>query len=482
MIRLGLRLTLGSGREAVLRMAVAAAAVALGVGLLLCALAGGNGLHAQAERGAWLDTTSKSPAAVSSGSSSRLWWLLTLDQFASQEIDRVDLAATGPGAPVPPGIPLIPGPGQYYASPALASLLRSVPTNQLADRFPGHQIGVLGDAALPSPNALIIVIGRSEAQLAAFPGAVEVRGIQRTLSKCFSCQSGVGSGPVLEWILAGGAIALLLPVLILIATAGRLSAARREERFAAMRLVGATPRQITVVSAVEAVVAALAGVVVGFGLFFAFRPLLYRVPFTGAPFAPGDLALNGTNVLLVLVGVPLAAVVSARLSLRRVQRAPLSVRTRSAAAPPRAFRLVPLLSGVGLLAYFDAAGKPGSNGGQLLELLTGFVLLVIGLIVAGPWFTTAGSRLMTRRAGRPSTLLAGRRLLDNPRAAFRFISGLVLALFVTTAIIGALSSIEAASGTSSASSAPTPWPTCSAASGPRTVLHPKRSRRCRVPW
>ena len=63
-------------------------------------------------------------------------------------------------------------------------------------------------------------------------------------------------------------------MLILIATASRLSAARREERFAAMRLVGATPRQISVVSAVEAVVAAVAGVAVGFALFFAFRPLL----------------------------------------------------------------------------------------------------------------------------------------------------------------------------------------------------------------
>ena len=40
MIRLGLRLTLGSGREALLRVLVTAAAVALGVGLLLAALAG----------------------------------------------------------------------------------------------------------------------------------------------------------------------------------------------------------------------------------------------------------------------------------------------------------------------------------------------------------------------------------------------------------------------------------------------------------
>ena len=106
----------------------------------------------------------------------------------------------------------------------------------------------------------------------------------------------------------------MLPVLILIATASRLSAARREERFAAMRLVGATPRQISAVSAVEAVVAAVAGVAVGFALFFVFRPLLYHVPFTGAPLAQGDLSLHWIDIMLVVIGVPVAAVVSARLA------------------------------------------------------------------------------------------------------------------------------------------------------------------------
>ncbi len=44
MIRLGLRLSVNGGKEAMARVLVTAAAVALGVGLLLAALAGGNGL------------------------------------------------------------------------------------------------------------------------------------------------------------------------------------------------------------------------------------------------------------------------------------------------------------------------------------------------------------------------------------------------------------------------------------------------------
>ena len=129
------------------------------------------------------------------------------------------------------------------------------------------------------------------------------------------------------------------------------------------------------------------------------------------------------------------------------------MKRRAASRPPRIVRIIPLLAGIAVLAYFDAAGKPGSNGGQLLELLVGFVLLIVGLVLAGPWFTTAGSRLMAKRPVGPATLIAGRRLLDNPKAAFRFVSGLVIALFVTSAAIGALSSIAADASSSGGGSA-----------------------------
>src|SRR5580704_7662847 len=101
MIRLGLRLTLASGREAARRVLVTATAVALGVGLLLAALAGGNGLHAQTDRGAWLETAAQATSSTSgTPTSDRLWWLASTDQFGDRAIDHVDVAAAGPHAPV----------------------------------------------------------------------------------------------------------------------------------------------------------------------------------------------------------------------------------------------------------------------------------------------------------------------------------------------------------------------------------------------
>ncbi len=444
MIRLGLRLTFGSGREAFLRVLVTAAAVALGVGLLLAAFAGMNGLHAQSDRGAWLNSAVQPTPPTSPARG--LWWEPSTDLFGSQLIDQIDVAAAGPSAPIPPGMSRLPGPGQYFASPELVSLLRSQPADELRDRYPGRLVGTIGSAGLPSPNSLIIVIGHRVGQLSKQAAAIEIGAIHRGLANCYGCQSVVGSGPVLEFILVGAAVALVLPILILIATASRLSAVRREERFASMRLIGATPRQISTISAVEAVIAALAGVVLGFGLFFAVRPLLYHVPITGAPLTQGDLSLHAVDILIAVVGVPIAAVVSARLALRRVQISPLGVTRRVRKRPPGIARIVPLLAGIAFLAYFDAAGKPGAIGSQLLEVLVGFALLIVGLVLAGPWFTTAGSRIMAKRASGPATLIAGRHLLDNPKAAFRFVSGLVIALFVASAAIGALSSVTQVTG------------------------------------
>src|SRR5262249_5868720 len=122
-----------------------------------------------------------------------LWWHLTTDQFHGETIGRVDIAATGPSSPVPPGIPSLPGPGQFHASPAMADLLRSTPAAELADRYPGQQIGTIGAAGLPSPDSLLIVIGRTDSELAAMPDASEVTSISTTPpSSCNGACSHVG--------------------------------------------------------------------------------------------------------------------------------------------------------------------------------------------------------------------------------------------------------------------------------------------------
>ena len=439
MTRLGLRLTLASGREAIIRLAAIAAAVGLGVGVLLTTLAGIHAVHAQSTRTAWLTTskTNRQPS-VNESATDPLLATLTLDQFGQSVIERVDLAATGPHSPVPPGIPRLPAAGQYYASPALARLIASKPRAELGDRFPGQQVGMIGRAALASPKSLVIIVGRSPAELSQVPGVPHIRSFET------AAQGAPGDAHPgrMQLILAVVAGALLIPVLIFIAAASRLAAARREQRFAAMRLVGATPRQVSIIAAVEASVAAALGMAVGFITFFALRSLLTTVPFTGQPFFPGDLSLHLSDVVLVAVGVPVAAALAARVSLRRVQISPLGVTRQVTPSNPSPWRLIPVVVGISELAYF-VGRRPSTTTGQIRAYGAGFLLAMVGLIIAGPWMTMAGSRLMVRRARRPATLIAGRRLADNPRAAFRAVSGLVVALFICSAALGVISTILA---------------------------------------
>jgi hypothetical protein len=452
-IPLGLRLAFSGGREALTRLAILAAAVGLGVGLLLTALSAINAVNAQNLRHAWLWTgTVQEPAGHAPAGTDPLWWSISGDNFGGRTVVRVDVAATGPTSPVPPGIPRDPAPGQYYASPALASLLRSTPADQLADRYPGRLAGTIGRAALPSPDDLYIIIGHTPAQLAHKPDTIAVTTIATAFPSGNAVNpKGLPTSPPDEGVGASGvdlifsvvALALLTPVLIFIATATRLSAARREQRFAAMRLVGARSRQISVIAAVESTVAATAGVAAGFVLFFLLRIPLAAIPFTGEPFFPSDLSLSLRDILVVAIGVPVAAAVVARLALRRVQISPLGVTRRVTPKPPRAWRIVPLLAGLAELGFFVVHGRPVTAAAQTKAYVPGFLLIMVGLIIAGPWLTMIGARIMARRTSRPSTLIAARRLGDDPRSAFRAVSGLVLALFITTVAVAAITTQDA---------------------------------------
>ncbi|MFF4891918.1 FtsX-like permease family protein [Micromonospora chersina] len=443
MIRFAVRLSLAGGREAAARLAVIATAVALGVGMLLATLAGMNAVNAQNQRYAWLNTA-VAPAAADP-SVDPLWWLIREDYFHGDSIGRVEVAATGPDSPVPPGIPRLPGPGEYYVSPALGELLHTTPAAQLGDRFPGHQVGTIGEVALPSPDSLLIVIGRTPSDMEHL-GARKATQIMTTSPSVCSrgCYVGINHDGM-ALVLSIVAVALLFPVLIFIGTATRLAATRREQRFAAMRLIGATPRQISVISAVESVLAAAVGTAVGFGLFLALRPGLAAIPFTGERFFTADLSLTLVDVLAVALGIPLGAVVAAWLALRRVQISPLGVARRVTPKPPRAWRLIPLVAGLVELTYFIGRRPPTTNG-QLTAYLSGFLLILTGLLLAGPWLTMLGARLLAGRASRPATLIAGRRLADNPRAAFRSVSGLIVALFVTSVATGIITTYVANRG------------------------------------
>src|SRR5215831_4788220 len=434
MFRLGLQLTLRSGREALVRLLITAAAVAIGVALLLGVLAEFHAYQANANKPCWSCTQGTSvPSTLPSHGE---LWNNSVDFYRGQTISRLDVAALGPNAPVPPGVTHLPPAGDYYASPALAALLKTAPAGELGERFPGKLIGTIGQAGLDGGGDLAIYIGRTPAEVNRIPGTQWVTSINSAPGQeVFS--------PFFRYAFGVGVLAVVFPMLVLISTATRLAADRREERFAALRLVGGTPGDIRIVAIVEAVLSAFLGAVLGTVIFLLVRPALAGAALVGTQYFESDLTPTVAGYVAMLIGVPISAAVAALVSLRRVQISPLGVTRRATPKPPRFWRLVVLVICLGVFVYGLSRTTRDGIGGPAYP---GLLLTMIGLVVAGPWLVAQAARLFGRVTRGSSALLATRRLADNPKGAFRAVSGLVLAVFLGTMaglIVPAVNATEA---------------------------------------
>jgi hypothetical protein len=434
MIRLGLHLVLRSGREALIRFLAMVVAVAIGAFILLGLMAEFHGFEATAKTPSWSSTNAASHPGESRNH--ELLWNYSETLFRGQPIQQLAVAPLGPDAPRIPGLVAVPSAGHYDASPALAHLLAVTPADQLADRFPGTLTGTVGDQALTRPNTLAIVVGYRPAVLAKAPGTI-------TIDQVSTAAQISGTTNIYRLAFGVGAIALLFPLLILVSTASRLSAARREQRYAAMRLVGATTAQVGVLATVEAALSAVAGTLLGCLAFVPLRPAIADISLSGDRFFPHTVTATATDYLALLLLIPGAATITSLIALRRVRTSPLGVARRATPPPPKIVSVLPLVLGIGLFlavllpAHPPKGGQPNASAAPSFNLplaLLGFLFIMIGLISGGPWLTKQAARLLARRFSGPTGLLAGRRLEDSPATAFRAVSGLVLAVFVATTI------------------------------------------------
>ncbi|TCP53087.1 FtsX-like permease family protein [Tamaricihabitans halophyticus] len=356
----------------------------------------------------------------------------TVDHFGDTAIKRIDIAADSPkaGAELPPGVPKLPGPDQVVLSPALAELIKENPEAMLAKRFAGAQVGTFGEESLSAPDQLVALVGHQPTELTS--EAVPVA----------SLNDGIGTSDGMLELLAGvGIVVLLVPSLVLVASASRLTAARRERRLAALRLAGATPRQVLGMVAAETALAAIAGALLGLLAATPLHQVVSHVPWAGATWQPDDFTLPVSISVLIAVLIPALVVLAATLGLRRVATNPLGAANAQERQRPKAWRLLAIpVAGLAFL------GALASGQGSQLAVLGGLALVVLAATLAGPWLTSVIGGVFVRAWRRPALLLAGRRLRDDPKAAYRASAGVVLAVFTGSMALTVLGSIEAMAG------------------------------------
>jgi hypothetical protein len=422
-----LRLAVAGGQESLLRLAVTAFGVAVGVVLLLLCLTGQSAEQGRAERSGWQSADPDTPATAPDPA----LFLTVTDYHEGTAMIRGYVAALGPRPPVPPGLERLPGPGEVAVSPAMRRLLASTPDDELDDRYPGRVTGTIGDEGLAHPDQLVALIGRTPDQL----GEVTSRSLY-SVRGFGSLPSGYLFYQGIRVLLLMGAVLLLVPVIIFIVMATRVAAAHREQRLAAIRLVGATRLQVAVVAAAETGLGAVAGSALGWvGYEVGRRVVAATVTFQGARFFVDDVVVAPWLLALVLVGVPLLAMVTTIVALSRVQTGPLATSRHGRRPPPSARRALPLAAGIGgLLAVAPLRRVADSETGENLDnLVPLFVILtIVGFVAIGPWLCMLAGRGIARVSRRVPGLIAARRIASDPSATFRAVSVVVLAAFAVT--------------------------------------------------
>jgi FtsX-like permease family protein len=426
-IALSLSLLLGGGRRGLARLLLVVAGVAVGVVFLLGALAIGPARDLQDAR---VSLRQGPPGAPPSTTRPALLWDASRSSFGAiggRPLAVIEVAATGPGAPLPLGASRVPAPGEVFVSPALRRLLDSPRGRVYRLRFPGRVDGALGRAVLHDPTELVAMVGTPPARLG---DATRVTGWSAPAPEP---SHGSSFDRRLVYLLA--ALGVLIPIGVFIAASTRIGASTRERRFSALRLAGATPQQVATAAALEAAAAGLLGGVLGLGAALVLRTQAARFGIAGYAAFPADLSPPLWQVATVLVATPVLAAAAALGSMRRVVVTPLGVQRRRPPRTPSARRLIPLVLSWAELALAVHIGDGLGPDGKLVALGAGFSGVILGIVIAGPWLVGALAASIARAARGAGTLIAGRRLQASPGTAFRAVGGAVLGVFAATAVL-----------------------------------------------
>jgi hypothetical protein len=436
-----------------------AGGVAASVVLALLVVSVAPALDARAGRSAW-------QWPVPAGGEAAARQLTRTGTLDGRPLTIVHLAAVEPGrVPVPPGLDAFPLAGEVYLSPALADLLPALPPEAWSGRLPGTVVGVIGEQGLGASSDLVAVVGRDPDDLAdaTDPASALTPTLDPSLSRAVSqldpatwahygASPGIGidrfsTVPVpsddldtYRTLARMAAVLLVVPTVLLIGAAARLTAAQRTQRLATLRLAGATPGTVLAMTAAEIGAAAMAGTIVGVVGYLIVLPAAAQIPLAGGRFLVDDLRLGAGLLAGVLVAVPALAVATASAALRGAVAGPLGATRRSAPRRPSLLRwlVVPVAWVVFVWSAFSMR-----SGGSSTPVMVGLAAVVATLATVGPWIAWMighGLRLCSRRA---STLIAARRILDDPRGAYRTVSGMVLAGLIAGFLFGVLPSIDA---------------------------------------
>ncbi len=163
----------------------------------------------------------------------------------------------------------------------------------------------------------------------------------------------------------------------------------------------------------------------GIAGYFALIPVIGLIPFDGAGFTFAELVVSPLMLCAVVTGVVLLGTLSALIGLRKVVVSPLGVTKKETQPALKSVRLVAVA--IALAGMFAALYSPFASMAAIALML---ILGLATLNIVGPFAMSLIGKVWAARARTSSTLLAARRISDDPKTAWRSVGGVALATFI----------------------------------------------------
>ncbi|MCG5079811.1 ABC transporter permease, partial [Candidatus Saccharibacteria bacterium] len=380
-----------SGRQSFARLGLTAMAIAIGVMLISYFTAGVNGLLGLGHRTNHLSRlvgVKQEPIPGVKPARINRPYRGNITDWHGRSIEQLKIYSTAETFKFPEL--KVMQPGEYYLSPALKKVIDEHPTDDILARFGrfNKYLGTVPEKYLTTPDSLLIISGVD---------AKEVKEHEERYSKIYRSgfdDDGTSYDAASIVVLSVGGAILLFPIIVFVSVATQLGATQREKRYAALRLIGATKRQVNRVLILESLLASAVGIAIGFIGFWSLQAPLLNFRIDGDRMWPSDMQ---PSVLQHLVIIALTLGLTAFINWRRMRRAqisPLGVsHTLEKVKKLRIWRVIILAIGLGLFAWLSTKDgrqwirKDSSGAASSLVFVGAFLTIMLGLVLSGSWLT-----------------------------------------------------------------------------------------------
>lgn len=460
-MRLGWLFLRRSDKQAWFRYVVMIVAIAFSTAALFSSMAIGNAIYRQFKRGEW------AIQLESSGEKVRLplepekidyrgktLVAIEHDYFGEgrdgARIQEIGIRQMSDGAPLPVGLDRQPETKEVFVSPKLKARMEEDAI--LRERYAEYKVKVeVPEKFLTSPDDYVAIYKLSEERLARKQdryGETSILMLDEGSLKNTYQRAETGIQRIINIFMLLCGLGVCFPMLTLLISAMRIGMVQREKRYAALSLIGTSKMQLNQIILAEALSSTGIGVGVGFIIYEILRGTILReLAFNGGKrFFFNDIAVTGWREVGIVALIFMIVIIVNLIAMRKVKSSPLGV-AKIQKMPRKAtvLRLLPLLVAViAIMRMNQLGGEWLMKHGEIASwcFMGTFLLIMVGILTVGPFFTRIVAVVIEKVSNRMMGLMVGKRLKIFAKTIFASVSGVVLALFVSSFFLAMMASVE----------------------------------------